>query len=69
MVILVGLGKPRHPLMKKGWTKLGREEKYPYIVKARYDKTTTAIIFNGERQRFSSKIRNDLKVTTLSILI
>lgn len=58
-----------HSLMKKGWKKLGGEEKYPYILKARYDKPITAIIFNGERQRFSSKIRNELEVITLFILI
>lgn len=56
-------------LMIKGWKKLGGEEKYPYILKASYDKSITDIILNGERQRFPFKITNEVKVITLSILI
>lgn len=45
------------------------EETYPHILNARYDKTITDNILNRARQRFCSKIRNEVKVLTLSILI
>lgn len=36
------------------------EEKCLYILKARYDEPGNDIILNEERQRFSSKVRNEV---------
>jgi hypothetical protein len=56
--------------MVKGLKKLRTEESYLNIIKAIYDKPKVNAKLNGEKLRsISSKIRNDIKVSTLSSLI
>ena len=51
---------------KKTLTKVGIEEIYLKIIKAIYDKPTANIILNGEKLKFSSKIRNKTRMSTNS---
>ena len=43
------LDKIQHPFMIKTLNKMGIEGKYPYIIKAIYDKPSANIILNGEK--------------------
>ena len=49
---------------------MGIERTYLNIVKAVYDKSTTNLIFNGEKLKASSpKIRNKTRVSTFTTII
>jgi hypothetical protein len=54
-VILIELEKAHEFPHDKRLEELGGKEKYPSILKARYDKSITDIILNGERQIFPLK--------------
>jgi hypothetical protein len=59
-----------HRFMTKALKKLGKEERYPNITQAVYDRPTAKIVFKkGKTKSISPKIRNKTKMTTLSTLI
>jgi hypothetical protein len=55
--------------MIKALRKLGIEGMYLIIVKAIYEKPTANVILNGEDETISPKIRNDIRMPTISIPI
>jgi hypothetical protein len=61
--------KIQHHFVIKALRKLALEGMYLNIVKAIYDKPTTNIILNGEKQTISPKIRNKTRVLTIPTLI
>ena len=59
-----------HPFRIKTLNKVGIEEMYLHIIKAKYEKPTANIILNGEKaESFASKIRNKTRMSTLIIFI
>jgi hypothetical protein len=57
-------------LIIKALKKLGLEGSYLNIIKAIYDKSIASVILNGEKtENISSKIRNEVRASTLSTLI
>ena len=62
--------KIQHTFMIKTLQKVGTEGNYLNIIKAIYNKPTTNIILNGEKnESTSSKIRNKTRTSTLTTLI
>jgi len=62
--------KIQHPFMIKILQKMGIEENYLNIVKAKYDKHRASIILNGGKtESIPSKIRNKARIPTLNTII
>jgi hypothetical protein len=61
--------KIQHPFMISALMKLGIERMYLNIIRAIYDKDIANIILNEEKLTFSSHIRKETRVSTLSTLI
>ena len=50
--------KVQHPFLIKTLQSVGIENTYLNMIKVIYEKPTANIILNGEKQRFSAKVRN-----------
>ena len=61
--------KIKHRFMIKTLQKGGIEGTYPNIIKAIYDKPTANIILNGKIESISPKVRNRIRVPTLTTTI
>ena len=61
--------KLQHPFMIKTHNKVSLEETYLNTIKILHEKSTANIILKGEKQRFFSKVRNKIRMSTLSTFI
>ena len=61
--------KIQHPFLIKTLNKVEIGRTYLNIIKAVYERPTANIILNGEKQRFSSTVRNKTEMSTLTIII
>ena len=57
--------KIQHPFLIKTLKKVGIEGSYLKIIKATYERPTANIILNGEKESFSSILRNKTEMFTL----
>ena len=70
MILSIGadkvFDKMQHPFLIKTLCHVGIEETYLSIIKATYEKPTANIILNGEKQSFSPKVRNMVRMSILT---
>ena len=73
MILSIGaekaFDKVQHPFLLKTLHSVGTEGTYLNIIKAIYEKPTENIILNGEKQRFSLKLRNTAGMSPITTAV